>query len=51
MKVYVAERVYDGDGFFIIGVFSTKEKAQAECDADDSACDSYDIEEFEIDAQ
>lgn len=49
MKVYIAKRIYDYEGFDIIGVFSTKEKAQEACDkkkGGDSRC----IEEFEIDA-
>lgn len=34
MKVYVAERVYDYEGTIILGVFSTKEKANNVCNDD-----------------
>ena len=56
MKVYVAERGYDYEGFTILGIFSTREKAQEACDNDKwedgrKRGDSYDIEEFEIDAE
>ncbi len=55
MKVYIAEREYDYEGFTILGVFSTKEKAQAACDNDiredgRKNGNSHEIEEFEIDA-
>ena len=55
MKIYVAEREYDYEGFTIIGVFSTKEKAQEACDNDKDKDgikrgDSHNVEEFEIDA-
>jgi hypothetical protein len=60
MKVYVAEREYDYEGFTILGVFSTREAAQAVCDADirppgsyragEPKGDGHAIEEFELDA-
>ena len=34
MKVYVAERGYDHEGTTILGVFSTKEKADEVCTND-----------------
>ena len=34
MKVYVVERWYKYEGSTILGVFSTKEKAQKACDND-----------------
>lgn len=54
MKVYVAEREYYYGGYTIIGIFSTKEKAQEACDndkyEDGRRCgDSHGIEEFDID--
>lgn len=60
MKIYVAERVADHEGFEIIGLFSTRAAAQAACDADvydprvplwtgKPRGDSYEIEEFELD--
>ena len=55
MKVYIAERGFDYEGFTIIGVFTTKEKAQEACDNDKfddgrKRGNFNDIEEFEIDA-
>lgn len=55
MKVYIAEREYDHEGFTILGAFSTMEKAQEACDNDKykdggKRGDSHNIEEFEIDA-
>lgn len=61
MKVFVAQRHYDYEGFTIIGIFTTKEAAQACCDNDFSPVrksefpqqktklgDSYDVEEHEV---
>lgn len=61
MKVYVAERHYDYEGFTIIGIFTTKEAAQACCDNDfipvresefpqqkRKRGDSYEVEEHEL---
>jgi hypothetical protein len=57
MKVFVAQRNYDYEGFAIIGIFTTKEAAQACCDNDFSPRhkkelrkmgDSYDVEEHEL---
>lgn len=52
MGVYIAERKYDYDGFEIIGVFSTREKAQEACDNDlrTEYGGFYGIEVFEVDA-
>ena len=58
MKVYVAERAYNYEGFTILGIFSTREAAQEVCDNDTfstpNLCnrlrgDSYTIEEHEVD--
>lgn len=61
MKVFVAQRHYDYEGFAIIGIFTTKEAAQACCDNDflprhksefpqeqRKMGDSYDVEEHEL---
>lgn len=56
MKVYVAEREYDHEGFVILGIYTTKEQAERACKNDfrpdqmKLRGDSYSIEEFEIDA-
>lgn len=55
VKVYVAEREYDYEGSIILGVFSTREKAQEICDNDkfddgSQRGDFHDVKEFEIDA-
>lgn len=54
MKVYVAERVYDYEGFDIIGLFASRVEAQAACDNDyrpdgkKKNGDFYEIEEFDL---
>ena len=61
MKVFVARRHYDYEGFTIIGIFTTEEAAQASCDNDfvpvrkgefpqqkRKQGDSYDVEEHEV---
>lgn len=54
MKVYVAKREYDYEGFTIIGIFTTQQEAQECCDNDwninrtSKNGDSHDIEEHEI---
>ncbi len=62
MKLFVAKRNYDYEGFHILGVFSTKEAAQNVIENDFLITksefypnqrrmrgDSYDIEEIEVD--
>jgi hypothetical protein len=60
VKLYVAERGYDYEGFTIIGIFSTREAAEAACENDRrpptdryspgvSRGDSHSVEEFELD--
>ena len=54
MKVYIAERNYDFEGFVIVGAFSTREKAEEACDNDkyedgSQRGDYHTVEEFEID--
>lgn len=59
MKVYVAERGYDYEGTTILGVYSTKEKADEVCANDvftnnlygerKQIGDFYQVTEFEID--
>ena len=57
MKVYVAERVFDYEGFEIIGIFKSYEAAQKTCDADqvktkhNMIMDGYRIEDFELDPE
>lgn len=61
MNVYVAKREYDYEGFIIIGIFTTREAAQACCDNDFIPMresefprekikygDSHDVEEYEL---
>jgi hypothetical protein len=51
MKVYVAKRELDYEGFAIIGIYSNYEAAQAACEADREAHPSleWDVAEFELD--
>lgn len=49
MKVYVAERYTDYEGFSILGVYSTKEAAEAANARDIENGDHHDIEEYELD--
>jgi hypothetical protein len=55
MKVYVAERAWDYEGFEIIGIFSFRTAAEKAIEADKSRgkskADSYEIEELEIDPE
>ena len=48
-----SERIYFHEGFSIIGIFSTREKAQLACDTDVTSGrmrgDDHEIEEFYID--
>ena len=52
MKVYIAERCFDYEGFTIIGVFKTRDAAQKACDNDRDKTgrkngDSHEVEEFD----
>ena len=46
--VYIAQRCYDYDTSLIIGIYQTREEAQAACDKDYNWGDSHNIEEFEL---
>ena len=53
MKLYVAECNFDYEGFDIIGVFDTKEKAEAACENHkykdgEKRGDGRAVEEFEL---
>jgi hypothetical protein len=48
MKVYVARRHYDYEGFSIIGIFTDHESAQKCCDSDEQWGDSHDVDEHEL---
>lgn len=45
--VYVAECCYDYEGFSIIGIYSTKKKAEKACKKDNNG-DSHEVESFLI---
>jgi len=47
IKVYVAERGCDYEGFSIIGIFETRKEAQSACD-EARGGDFYEIEEYFI---
>ena len=47
MKVYIAQQHYDYEGFTILMVCDTSEKAWAVCEADDAG-DWHEVEEYEI---
>lgn len=59
MKLYVAERHYDYEGFQILGVYSTKSLAESACDKDVRPAgdymggqprgDGHSVEEFTLD--
>jgi len=49
MKVYVAKRNYDYEGFEIIGVYTERDLAEMACKDDSQYGDSHDIEELMID--
>ncbi len=48
MKVYVAERLIDYEGFQIIEICTTREIAQDACNDNERYCNGYDIEEYEL---
>ena len=53
MKIYIAERSFDYEGFTIIGVFNTQKAAQKACDNDRDKKgringDSHDVECFDL---
>ena len=54
MKVFVAKREYDYEGFVIIGIFTTKESAEICCKNDFNINrtillgDSHNVEEHEL---
>ena len=53
MKVFTAERHYDYEGFALIGIFSTREAAQAAIEADQKKRkygDGWEVNEFELDS-
>ena len=48
MKIYVAERGYNHQGFDIIGLYTTQEGAVIANEFDKDKGDYYDVEEFEL---
>lgn len=48
MKVFTAERYYDYEGFQLLGIFTTEEKAQEVIDGDKYG-DGHNINEYTID--
>lgn len=49
MKVYVAKRGYNREGFMIIGIYTTESAAKKACRMDtNNVGDYHDIEEFEL---
>lgn len=48
MKVYIAERHYDYEGFTIIGVFTTKKEAKKCCDYDCGCGDEHRVTDYEV---
>jgi hypothetical protein len=55
VKLYIAQRNYDHEGFTVIGIFSTFEKADTACKNDKWPDDGrmrgdwHDVGEFELD--
>ena len=52
MKVFIAFGCIDYEGSYVLGVFTTKELAESECNkskASDDYYDDYSVEEFELD--
>ncbi len=51
MKLFVAKRHIDYEGFDILGIFSNKDLAQATCEKDEveRSGDSYSVEELTLD--
>ncbi len=53
MKVYVAVRGENCEGYGILGIYSTKETAQEKCNIEEkkkyfASCDFTDIEEWKV---
>ena len=50
MRVYIAKRHYDYEGYDILGVYSTQEAAEQRCQADTASnSDGHSVNEYEID--